>query len=127
ELGAEARRALDHARDAAIDRVEHRGEHDRAERQLVTLLECKTNAGQAGAQCEQRDDVGHERADRNLAQPLDAALAAFRIETGVRHAAQYNGSRRAPPLAAHERLTRSTRFSGSGGPSRAAPPAAGCA
>src|SRR4029077_5557087 len=39
EFGAEARRALDHARDAAIDRIEHGGEHDRTERQFVTLLE----------------------------------------------------------------------------------------
>ena len=70
ELGAEARRALDHARDAPVDRIEHRGEHDRAERQLVAPLEREADAGQPGAQREQRDHVRHEHAHRNLAQPL---------------------------------------------------------
>ena len=32
ELGAEARRALEHARDAPVDAVEHRREHDRGQR-----------------------------------------------------------------------------------------------
>ena len=31
EFGAEARRALDHARNAPVDRIEHRGKHDRGQ------------------------------------------------------------------------------------------------
>ena len=79
ELGAEARGALDHARDAAVDRIEHRGEHDRGERQLVALVEREPDAGQTRAEREQRDDVRNENADRNLAQAPKLALAAFGI------------------------------------------------
>src|SRR4051794_24884739 len=86
ELGAETRRALDHARDTAVDRIQYRGEHDRADRQFVAFLEREANAGQAGAKREQRDDVRHEPTDRNFAQTLELALAAFRIEARVRHA-----------------------------------------
>ena len=39
ELGAEARGALEHARDAAVDAVEHGGEDDRAERQFEPALD----------------------------------------------------------------------------------------
>ena len=57
ELGAEARLALDHARDPAVDAVEEGGEHDQAERQFEPLLECEPNRGEARAQREQRDHV----------------------------------------------------------------------
>ena len=66
-------------------RVEHRGEHDGAERQLVAAFEREPDAGQAGAQREQRDDVGHEHAHRDLAQSPQPALALLGIELSVLH------------------------------------------
>ncbi len=49
ELGAEARRRLEQARNAAVDAVEHCGEHDRRQRQLVAPLDGHADGGQAGA------------------------------------------------------------------------------
>ena len=98
ELRAEARGALDHARDPPVDGIEHRGEHDRAERELEAAFEREPDGGQPGAQREQRDDVGQERAQRDLAQSPEPAFPPFRIEPCVRHGPQYIDPRAAPPL-----------------------------
>ncbi len=85
EFRAEAGRTLDHAGNAPVHRIEHGGENDCAERKLVAAFKRKADAGQAGTQRQKGDDVWHQRADRNLAEPLNPALAAFRIEARVGH------------------------------------------
>ena len=49
ELGAEARLTLDQARDAAVEPVERRGEHDRRQRPFELVLERQADGGQPRA------------------------------------------------------------------------------
>ena len=77
ELGAEFRLALDHARDAAVDAVEHGGEHDRRDRQLHPPFGGQPDRGQARADRQQRDDVGHQHPHRDRAKPAAAQFRAI--------------------------------------------------
>ena len=68
EFRAEPRCALQQPRQAAVDAVQNRGEDDGRERQPVTVLERHANAGESGAEREQRDQVRRQRAHRNPAE-----------------------------------------------------------
>ena len=96
ELGAEARRALEHARDAPVDAVEQRGEHDRVERPFELALDRQPDPGQAGAEREQRDQVRQQRAERDLpeAPALGRRRSGSKGENGM---AQYSAAFAAAP------------------------------
>src|SRR5258708_16815724 len=64
-------------RDAAVDAVEHGGEHDRAYRQLHPPFGGQPDRRQPGADREQRDDVGHQHPHRDRAKPAAAGVAIF--------------------------------------------------
>ncbi len=74
ELGAKARLALDHASYAAINAVQYRGEYDRGQRQLIAPFDGEPDGRQARTDRQQRDDVGHQHPDRNLAKPPAAQI-----------------------------------------------------
>ena len=71
ELGAEARGALEHARDAAVDAVEQRRHHDRGDRPVDLAFDRDADGGQPRAQRQQRDQIGQQRAHRDR---LEAAV-----------------------------------------------------
>ncbi len=58
ELGAEARGSLEEPRQAAVDTVEDRREHDGREREHIAVLERHADRGQAGAQRQERHQFG---------------------------------------------------------------------
>ena len=85
ELGAEARGAFEEPRQAAVDAVEKGGEDDRGERQHIAVLERHADRGEAGAERQQRDDVGHQSAHRNAAEAPLRQAQAWAVITGRRH------------------------------------------
>ena len=80
EFGAEFRLALDHARDAAVDAIEHGGEHDRRHRQLHPPFGGQPDRGQPGADRQQRDEIGHQHPHRDRAKPAAAQFGRFGID-----------------------------------------------
>ena len=80
-----------------------------ASAQLVALLEGEANASQPRAKRKQGDDVGHQSAHRNAAQPLHLALTPVRIEARILHGSHYSGERPRLPRPASEQLMRCQR------------------
>jgi hypothetical protein len=104
ELGAEPRRALEHARDAPVDAVEHGRKHDGAERDLEPAFDREPDGGQSGAQRQQGDQVGHQRAhrDRPEAAPPRRTIRLEGWEQGIEHEANIAISRPSRHGAAQE-------------------------
>src|SRR5262249_4991368 len=91
ELGTKTRGALEHARDAAIDTVEQRGENDGSDRPFELVLDRKPDRRQSPAQREQRDQVRHQRAHRNEAEAPALAGERATIEGRERHGGNHSG------------------------------------
>ena len=80
ELGAESRRALEHPREAAIDAIEQGGEDDGGHRPFELAFDRKPHPGQAGAERQQGNEIGQQRAHRNLPEATAHLLRAGRFE-----------------------------------------------
>ncbi|MET3310334.1 hypothetical protein ABIF41_002175 [Bradyrhizobium japonicum] len=79
ELRPELGLALDHARDAAVDAVQRGGEHDGVDGERHPPLDRQPDRRQAGADRQQRDDVGHQHPHRNRAEPPAANVRVFDV------------------------------------------------
>ncbi len=65
--------------DAPVDAVEEGGEQHHGDGQLVAVLEGQPDAGQAGADGQDRDDIGDDDAQRNLPQARTAGFVVRAI------------------------------------------------
>ena len=74
ELRAELALRPQQPRDAAVEAVEHAGDDDRSQRLLPLAGDREADAGQAEAQRQRGDRVGHERAERNTARGPGSSL-----------------------------------------------------
>ena len=92
ELGAEPRRALEHAGDAPIDAVEQRGEDDGGHRPFELVFDREPDRRQPGAQGQQRDEVRQQCAHRNEAEPAAGSCGTGRVERRERHVGQYSAA-----------------------------------
>jgi hypothetical protein len=98
ELGAEPRRALEHARDPPVDAVEQRGEDDRGDSPFEFVLDREPDRRQSGAQRQQRDQVRHQRTHRDEPETPAPGIDAVGIERRVWHAVSIaDGARRHQP------------------------------
>ena len=98
EFRAEFRLALDHARDAAIDAIEHGREHDGRHRQFHPPFGGQADRGQARADRQQRDDVGHQHPHRNRTKPAAAHFRIIGIDAASAWRLHIASARPAPPL-----------------------------
>ena len=98
EFGAEARGALEKARQPPVGRIEQNGENDSAHRQFETALDSQPDGGDAAAQRQQGYQVGQKETDRHLLE----ARRAFRHVLENRIAGQIT-------LAFHRQLLRPRR------------------
>ena len=78
ELGAEPRRALERARDPAVEAVEHGGGDDGDDRPFDRALHREADRGQAEAERQQRDEIGHQQPQRHRAGSRARGSAAGR-------------------------------------------------
>ena len=81
ELGAELRLGSERARQPAIDAVEQRRDDDEPDRILVSQLDGHADGGEAGAEAQQREEIGHQHAhgDAAVAKQDPAPPAALAL------------------------------------------------
>ena len=100
ELGAEARRALEHPGDAAVYAVEERGEDDGGEREVEPALDRHADRRQPGADRQQRDEIRHQHAHGHGAETAAPRLGTLRTEGAEWHGDKYTCFTVAPPRLA---------------------------